>query len=63
VSQTSNCPPGTVVEELRPGYMFDGRVIQPSMVTVASAPEKKSSPRSGSEEKSVGTEEETASEK
>lgn len=63
VSQTSNCPPGTVVEELRPGYMFDGRVIRPSMVTVASAPEKKSNPRSGSEEKSVGTEEETASEK
>ena len=70
VSQTSNCPPGTIVEELRPGYMFDGRVIRPSMVTVANAPEKQSSLKTKSEEKvgdmsekNAGTEEETASEK
>jgi molecular chaperone GrpE len=70
VSLTSNCPPGTVVEEVRPGYMFDGRVIRPSMVTVANVPEKKSSPKNDREEKreegsknSERTEEETDSEK
>jgi hypothetical protein len=29
-----------VVEELRPGYMFDGRVLRPSMVSVANPLEK-----------------------
>jgi molecular chaperone GrpE len=69
VIQTSDCPPGTVVEEVRPGYMFDGIVIRPSMVTVANAPEKRSSLKSEGEEKSratpekdKGAEEETASE-
>ena len=35
VTKTDKCPQDTVVEELRPGYMFDGRVLRPSMVSVA----------------------------
>jgi molecular chaperone GrpE len=69
VRETSNCPPGTVVDELRPGYMFDGSVIRPSMVTVARAPDKQSSVKGESEKKreakletSGGTEKETTSE-
>lgn len=44
VKKTDECPPGTVVEELRAGYMFDGRVIRPSMVTVANPPDRQGSP-------------------
>lgn len=40
VTKTDKCPPDTVVEELRPGYMFDGRVLRPSMVSVANPLEK-----------------------
>jgi molecular chaperone GrpE len=42
VTKTDKCPPDTVVEELRPGYMFDGRVLRPSMVSVANPIEKTS---------------------
>jgi molecular chaperone GrpE len=35
VTKTDKCPQDTVVEELRPGYRFDGRVLRPSMVSVA----------------------------
>jgi molecular chaperone GrpE len=35
IAKTDKCPQDTVVEELRPGYMFDGRVLRPSMVSVA----------------------------
>ena len=55
VIQTSDCPPGTVIEEVRPGYMFDGRVIRPSMVTVANTPEKHGSPNNESGEKDKDT--------
>jgi molecular chaperone GrpE len=40
VTKTDKCPQDTVVEELRPGYMFDGRVLRPSMVSVARPPDK-----------------------
>ena len=51
VTKTDKCAADTIVEELRPGYMFDGRVLRPSMVTVANPPEKQASP-AGSEEES-----------
>ncbi|MBS7622495.1 nucleotide exchange factor GrpE [Candidatus Bathyarchaeota archaeon] len=35
-------PDGHVVEELRPGYMFKGRVLRPSIVVVAKNPEENS---------------------
>ncbi|NLT68333.1 MAG: nucleotide exchange factor GrpE [Acidobacteria bacterium] len=31
-------PPGTVIDEVRKGYLFDGRVLRPSRVVVALAP-------------------------
>jgi molecular chaperone GrpE len=34
--------PGTVVTELQKGYIMDGRLLRPSMVTVAKAPEDES---------------------
>jgi molecular chaperone GrpE len=40
VVQTDKYPADTVVEEQRVGYMFDGRVLRPSMVVVAKPPEK-----------------------
>jgi molecular chaperone GrpE len=49
VTKTDKYPPDTVVEELRPGYMFDGRVLRPSMVSVAN-PVEKSSPASEEKE-------------
>jgi molecular chaperone GrpE len=50
VTRTDKCVADTIVEELRPGYMFDGRVLRPSMVTVANPPEKQPSPACSEEE-------------
>lgn len=50
VTKTDKCAADIIVEELRPGYMFDGRVLRPSMVAVANPPEKQSSPACGDEE-------------
>ncbi len=50
VITTDKCAADTIVEELRSGYMSDGRVLRPSMVTVANPPEKQSSPSCGEEE-------------
>lgn len=61
VTQTDKCPPDTVVEELRAGYKFEGRVLRPSMVAVANLPEKQSSPATESKEKGED-ERETSSE-
>jgi molecular chaperone GrpE len=49
VTKTDKCAADTIVEELRPGYMFDGKVLRPSMVAVAKTPEKQSSPSCGDE--------------
>jgi molecular chaperone GrpE len=49
VTKTDKCPPDTVVEEFRPGYMFDGRVLRPSMVSVANPIEKTSPTREDKE--------------
>lgn len=35
-----DAPDGSIVEELRPGYMFKGKLLRPSMVVVAKNPEK-----------------------
>jgi len=35
---SDEAPEGTVIEEIRRGYMFKGRVIRPSVVKIASAP-------------------------
>jgi molecular chaperone GrpE len=35
---TADVPPGTVLRELRPGYLYDGEVIRPAQVEVAAAP-------------------------
>ncbi len=35
---TADCPPHTVVKELRKGYTIKGRVARPSMVVVSTAP-------------------------
>nr|MDO8099584.1 nucleotide exchange factor GrpE [Candidatus Njordarchaeota archaeon] len=40
VTRTDKHPADTVIEEQRPGYMFEGRVLRPSMVAVAKPPEK-----------------------
>jgi hypothetical protein len=61
VTQTDKCPPDTVVEELRAGYKFEGRVLRPSMVAVANLPDKQSSPATESKEKGED-ERETSSE-
>jgi molecular chaperone GrpE len=36
--ETADHPEGTVVSELQTGYVFQGRVLRPAMVQVASAP-------------------------
>jgi molecular chaperone GrpE len=51
VNRTDKSPPDTVVEELRPGYMFEGRVLRPSMVAVANPPDKQGNPDSEKKEK------------
>lgn len=61
VTRTDKCPPDTVVEELRAGYKFDGRVLRPSMVAVANSPDKQSSPATERKEKGED-ERETSSE-
>ena len=33
--QTTDCPDGTIIEELRKGYLLQGRLIRPSIVCVA----------------------------
>ena len=38
--ETDEVSPGWVVEELRRGYIFDDRVLRPSLVTVAVASEQ-----------------------
>lgn len=38
--ETSGEPEGTVVEEIRKGYIFGGKVIRPSMVKVSVNPKK-----------------------
>ena len=35
-----DAPDGSVVEELRPGYMFKGKLLRPSMVVVAKNPKE-----------------------
>jgi molecular chaperone GrpE len=40
VVRTDKHPADTVVEEQKAGYMFEGRVLRPSMVAVAEPPEK-----------------------
>nr|MDO8135742.1 nucleotide exchange factor GrpE [Candidatus Njordarchaeum guaymaensis] len=40
VTRTDKYPADTVVEEHRAGYMFEGRVLRPSMVAVAKPIEK-----------------------
>lgn len=36
--ETSDYPPGTVLEEVRKGYLFRGKLLKPSVVKVASIP-------------------------
>ncbi len=36
--ETSDFPPGTVLEEVRKGYLFRGKLLKPSVVKVASIP-------------------------
>jgi molecular chaperone GrpE len=36
--ETTEHPDGTIVQVLRPGYLFDGRVLRPAMVRVAVTP-------------------------
>ena len=35
-----DAPDGSIVEELRPGYMFKGKLLRPSMVVVAKNPKE-----------------------
>ena len=39
---TSEHPPGTVVKEIQAGYQLLDRIVRPSQVMVAQAPEKSS---------------------
>jgi molecular chaperone GrpE len=36
--ETSDHPEGTVIEEVRKGYLFRGNLLKPSMVKVSSIP-------------------------
>lgn len=36
--ETGEAPENTIIEELRPGYYFKGRIIRPAMVKVAKPP-------------------------
>jgi molecular chaperone GrpE len=38
--ETSEAPPGTVLQEYQRGYTMHGRVIRPALVEVARAPEQ-----------------------
>lgn len=38
--QRSDAAPGTVVAEFQKGYIMDGRLLRPAMVTVAKSPEE-----------------------
>ena len=38
--ETCDCPPGTVVEEIRKGYNYKDKVLRAAMVKVARAPSK-----------------------
>jgi molecular chaperone GrpE len=55
VVRTDKHPADTVVEEQKAGYMFEGRVLRPSMVAVAKPPEK--CPDPGGERRTPGEEE------
>jgi molecular chaperone GrpE (heat shock protein) len=37
--ETDAVEPGYVVQEIQPGYSLSGRVLRPTLVTVAVAPE------------------------
>ncbi len=39
--ETEECPPGTVVEEIRSGYTYKDKVLRAAMVKVSRAPSKK----------------------
>jgi molecular chaperone GrpE len=45
--ETSDEPEGTVVEEIRKGYIFGGKVIRPSMVKVSVNPKKAEDKKEG----------------
>ncbi len=38
--ETNEHPEGTVIQVLQEGYLFDGRVLRPSLVRVAVVPEE-----------------------
>ena len=38
--ETNDAEPGTVVKEFQKGYVMDGRLLRPSMVSVAKKPEE-----------------------
>lgn len=38
--ETNEYPPGTIVSEMTPGYMFSERLLRPALVLVAKYPEK-----------------------
>ncbi len=39
--ETAECPPGTVVEEIRKGYIYRDKTLRPTMAKVARAPIEK----------------------
>jgi molecular chaperone GrpE len=45
--ETSDEPEGTIVEEIRKGYIFGGKVIRPSMVKVSVNPKKAEDKKEG----------------
>lgn len=48
--ETSDVPPGTIVQEYQRGYTMHGRIIRPSLVEVARAPSEPPQPRPPQEE-------------